>query len=67
MTPEEREKVNAFFSTKEARDVVQIIKSEYDRPMRPAVNSESELWFNEGKRDLIAELLRYSMFERKRK
>ena len=60
MTPEQREKVECFFSTDEAKEVVQILKDEYDRPMRPSVNSESELWFNEGKRGLIAELTRYS-------
>ena len=60
MTPENREKVEAFFSTDEAKEAVQILKDEYDRPMRPSVNKESELWFNEGKRDLIAELVRFS-------
>lgn len=60
MTPQDREKVAAFFAREEARDVVQILKGEFDRPMNPAVNSKSELWFNEGKRDLIDQLLRYS-------
>ena len=60
MTPNEREKVAAFFQTEEARAVVLILKDEFDRPMNPAVNSKSELWFNEGKRDLIDQLLRYS-------
>lgn len=60
MTQSEREKVAAFFRTEEARAAVLILKDEFDRPMNPAVNSKSELWFNEGKRDLIDQLLRYS-------